>query len=201
MVYVSQPGASRRQLRNYLLDRRFQFKHVGMVMAVVVVVASILGYYAYDYSTGQSEALAIQMAMQPDLNPAVANNLDQWAREQDRRVAFAIIIGILLLIVAMATTGIVITHRMVGPAFKLKRLLAEVQNGNLNVEARFRKGDELQDIGEAFTEMVTALRAQREAELLTLERMLVSATERGAPEEVTHALTKLCDTIRRQLSV
>lgn len=200
MVYVSQPGSSRRQLRNYLLDRRFQFKHIGMVMAVVVAVASILGYYAYDYSTGQSEALAIQMAMQPDLNPAVANNLDEWARQQDRRVAFAIIFGILLLIVAMAATGIVITHRMVGPAFKLKRLLAEVQNGHLNVEARFRKGDELQDIGEAFTEMVAALKAQREEELLALERALESASQQGSPEEVTRALSNLCEKIRRQLS-
>ncbi len=200
MAYVSQPGASRRQMRNYVLDRRFQFKHVGMVMLVVVAVASVLGYLAYDYSKGQSEALAIQMATQPDLNPAVVNNLEQWSEQQDRRVALAIAGGILLLIMAMALTGIVITHRLAGPAFKLKRLLAEVQNGNLNVQARFRKHDELQDVGEAFSEMVLALRTRREDDLLALERLLVMASEQSAPEEITRTLRQLCETMRRQIN-
>ncbi|MCB9667404.1 MAG: methyl-accepting chemotaxis protein [Myxococcales bacterium] len=199
MAHVSQPGASRRQIRNYLLDRRFQFKHVGMVMAVVLAVASVLGYCAYDYSKGQSEALAIQMAMQPDLNPAAAQNLEAWADEQDRRVALAIIAGILLLVLAMAATGIVITHRMVGPAYKIKRLLAEVQNGNLSVQARFRKSDELQDIGDAFSEMVLGLRARREEELLALENLFATASEQGAPEEVTRRLGQICESMRRQL--
>ena len=59
------PGAPKRKLRNYLLDRRFQLKYTSMVVAVTMVVASILGTLAYQESKGQTEALQIQLATQP----------------------------------------------------------------------------------------------------------------------------------------
>ena len=62
-------GAPKRKLRNYLLDKRFQLKYTGMVVGVTLVVASILGALAYRESKGQTEAMQVQLAMQPDLDP------------------------------------------------------------------------------------------------------------------------------------
>ena len=59
-----------RKVKNYLLDRRFQLKYTGMVLLVTLVVAGVLGYMAYDFSKGQTEAFTAQLAAQPDLAAA-----------------------------------------------------------------------------------------------------------------------------------
>ena len=64
-----------------------------MVVVVAVVVAVVLGYFAYDYSRGQTEAMSITMAMQPDLDPEVAADLEGWAEAQDRGVLMKIVAG------------------------------------------------------------------------------------------------------------
>ena len=55
-----------RKLRNYLLDRRFQLKYTSMVVLVTVTVAGGLGYVAYGFSKGQTEALTAHIASQND---------------------------------------------------------------------------------------------------------------------------------------
>ena len=46
--------------------------------AATVAVAGVLGFFAYQYSVGQTEAMSIQIAMQPDLDPVAAQDED-WA--------------------------------------------------------------------------------------------------------------------------
>ncbi|QQR88823.1 MAG: hypothetical protein IPJ88_11365 [Myxococcales bacterium] len=191
---------TKRQWRNYLLDSRFQFKHIGMVMAAVLVVAAVLGFFAYDYSQGQTEALTIQMAMHPDLNPQVASSLEQWAADQDRRVLFAILLGVFLLVVAMLATGLVVTHRLVGPAYKLTRLIREVELGNLNINVRFRKGDELQELGDAFAGLVASLRSRQADQRELVEKVLIEARVKGVSPDLVAALETWAEDLRRSVS-
>ena len=83
-----------RKLKNYLLDRRFQLKYTGMVLLVTIAVASVLGYIAYDFSKGQTEAFTAQLAAQPDLDEATAADLEQFANAEDRKVRNAIVVGV-----------------------------------------------------------------------------------------------------------
>ena len=115
-----------RKLRNYLLDRRFQLKYTGMVLLVTLAVASVLGYFAYDFSKGQTEAFTAQLAAQPDLDETTASDLEQFAKQEDRKVRNAIVAGVLLLTVALGLTGILVTHRVAGPAYRMKQLFEHV---------------------------------------------------------------------------
>jgi len=162
----------KRHMKNYLLDPRFQLKYTGMVVVVAVIIASVLGYFAYDYSKGQTEALTIQMAMQPDLDPAVASDLQGYANQQDQKVLISIIVGVLLLALALGFTGIIVTHKLVGPAYKMRRLLHEVAEGKLKVVGGLRKGDELQELFEAFAAMVDSLREAQATEIASLDTAL-----------------------------
>ena len=74
-----------RKMRNYLLDRRFQLKYTGMVLLVTVSVASGLGLMAYRFSQRQTEALTAQIAAQPDLDAETANDLERFAKQEDRK--------------------------------------------------------------------------------------------------------------------
>lgn len=190
---------AKRQLRNYLLDSRFQLKYTGMVVGVTLCVATVLGYFAYDYSRGQTEALQVQMAMQPDLDPQVAAHLDEIARAEDRKVLTGIIVGIAILGIALAVTGIVVTHKVVGPAYKMKLMLRKVAKGHLRVDGSLRKGDELQDVFIAFNDMITALRASQAEEVARLDEALGKAEKAGTPKDVLLIFREVRDRMQSEL--
>lgn len=174
----------RRQIRNYLLEPRFQMKYVSMVVGVTVVVAGVLGYFAYEYSTGQTALLQMnQLESQQDLSPDFIAFIEAESIKADRRVLVAIISGILCLVLALGITGIVITHRLVGPAYRIKQLIGEVREGHLNIHGGIRKNDELKDIFTAFEEMVSSLRSEREKEINQLDAAIAQAKEAGLSEE------------------
>lgn len=193
-------GPPRRQLRNYLLDPRFQMKYVSMVVGVTVVVAGVLGYFAYRYSTGQTQMMTMmQMDQRANLDPKFVKYLEQEAEKADRTVLIDILIGILCMTLALGLTGIVVTHKLVGPAYKIKRLLGDVRDGRLKVEGRLRKGDELLDVFLAFEEMVLSLRAAQQKEIEQLESAIARARESGVPEAAIQDVIAVKEQMKREL--
>lgn len=194
----------KRRLRNYLLDARFQLKYTGMVVAVTIVVTGIVGYWlgsaAYDYSRESTQVLTTQAA---GVSPELFEYLQQQSREKDAEVLRNIVIGItalvLILAFALGLTGIVVTHKVVGPAYKLKLLLGDVARGSLNVQGGLRKGDELQDVGDAFKEMVSSLRERREDELAQLEAAIDKGTKAGVDADLLADLSALRERLRATL--
>ena len=192
-------GPPKRKLRNYLLDSRFQLKYTGMVVAVTVVVAGVLGYFAYDYSRGQTEMMTIQMAMQEDLDPSAEAEIRGFAEEQDRKVLGYIVAGIVLMALTLGLTGIVITHKLVGPAYKMRMQLGKVAEGKLIVQGRLRKGDELQELFEAFEHMVESLRAAQAREIAAIDAALEQARSLGADEKALGAIIEVRNRMQASL--
>ena len=188
-------GTPKRRFRNYLLDPRFQLKYTGMVVLVTVVIASALGYMAYSYSSGMTEMLSMTQMMSGE----TADYVTQQAEEQDRKVLLSIIGGIALLALALGATGIIVTHKVVGPAYKLKLLLGDVAGGTFNLRGGLRKGDELQDVGDAFKSMVAALRTRREEELAQLDAAIEKARDAEIDEAVLAELTDLRERLQATL--
>lgn len=202
---LSQPAAPgapvKRSFRNYLLVPKFQLKYTSMVVGVTVLVASVLGIQAYSYSKGQTEMLTInKMEAQGEaINEQFVKDMEQYSLEADRKVAFSIVAGVLLLAFALGVTGIVVTHRLVGPAYRLKVLLRDVRDGHLRVQGRFRKGDELQDVFEAFQEMIESLRAAQAAEIALLDDAITKAKQVGVPSEAIAEVEQVRERMRAAL--
>ena len=193
------PGAPKRKLRNYLLDRRFQLKYTSMVVGVTMVVASILGALAYHESKGQTEALQIQLATQPDLDPGVSAGLEAFGADRDREILVGIIFGVAALTIALGLTGIVITHKVVGPAYKMRMLLSAVAKGHLRVDGGLRRGDELQEVFASFNEMVNQLRLRREQDAERLDTVIEAARKQGHSDELVRLLGDVKTRIRSEL--
>jgi nitrogen fixation/metabolism regulation signal transduction histidine kinase len=191
-------GPPKRHLRNYLLQPRFQLKYTGMVLAVTIVIASVLGYFAYDYSTGQTRML-MAASKEFAVAPETAALFEDEAQKEDRKVLFGIIGGIALISVTLGLTGILVTHKLVGPAHKLKLLLAQVRDGHLKVVGKLRKGDELQDVFQAFESMVEELRRRQAVEIAALADTIARARAAGTPDDVIRDLTELHDRMRAEL--
>lgn len=176
-----------RKWRNYLLEPRFQLKYTAMVVGVTVVVAAVLGYHAYQYSKGQTEMFTIKQVENevgkggaPDAE--FIEDLQDYAQKADRAVLIAIFGGIGVLALALAFTGIIVTHRLVGPAYKLKLLFRRVADGKLKIEGGLRKHDELHDVFESFQRMVNNLRADRQRDIIELETAIETASTAGAAD-------------------
>ncbi len=186
-----------RKLRNYLLDRRFQLKYTGMVLLVTVSVASGLGFMAYRFSQRQTEALTAQIAAQPDLDAQTASDLEEFAKQEDREIRNAIIAGVLFLTLVLGLTGIVVTHRVVGPTYRMKRLFAHVGEGRFELSTGIRKGDELQELYHSFAEMVESLRDQRSEEIEQLEETLIKMEAAGVQSAYITELRAVLERIRK----
>jgi len=178
-----QTGAPpKRRLRNFLLNPRFQLKYTGMVVGVTMVVASALGWQAYNYSKSMTEMLtANEMMMSVDDGAAAL--IIEHSEAEDRKVLMSIVGGILILAIALGVTGIVVTHKLVGPTYKLKRLIGEIGDGHMKLSGRLRKGDELLDLYLTLERMVESLRAMQQEEIDLLDAAIQKSRDAGTPEE------------------
>jgi hypothetical protein len=60
---MTQTTRHQRKLRNYLLDKKFQLKYTGIVIAVTAILSAVLGYYLYqEIVVSQNTILARDLA-------------------------------------------------------------------------------------------------------------------------------------------
>jgi nitrogen fixation/metabolism regulation signal transduction histidine kinase len=111
---------------------------------------------------------------------------------RDRRNLQALLVASgIALVLLLFVMGIAITHRIVGPVHKMKRLLRRVSTGRLAIEERLRRGDELEDLFDTFLQMTYSLRALQSARLKTLDATLRRAEATGAQADVIDGMRAL----------
>ncbi len=251
-------GRHQRRLRNYLLDRHFQLKYSGYLVAVALVLSTVLGAILWQTSdeviaqsrknveqgervvalgrevVGESRKVSavVQMNIVKDPvysdNPALKEAFEADSRKQDQRLkeqqqklesqatslhehseALAsfqqrmlwTLCGVLaLLVIGVGLAGIVVTHKIAGPIFKMKRQLREVGEGKLRIPSPLRKGDELVDFFAAFESMVKDLRARQQGEIEKLE-LAIEKLEAQAKGDELKPLYELRDEMKAALEV
>lgn len=92
--------------------------------------------------------------------------------ERQRTAALALVGVLALLVVFIGLAGIFVTHKVAGPIHKMKRQIREVGEGSLKIPGKLRKGDELVDFFDTFSDMVKSLRERQKAEVDLLETAL-----------------------------
>jgi nitrogen fixation/metabolism regulation signal transduction histidine kinase len=129
-----------------------------------------------------------------DQQKAIADQQTALIKNQTL-IIWSLVGGLALMVVLIGMLGIYFTHKVAGPVYKMKRLLKQVGEGHLNVEARLRKGDELQDFFDAFTHMVAGLRQFEKGQLVEIESAL-DAVERGAKEDAKASLGRVREAMK-----
>jgi nitrogen fixation/metabolism regulation signal transduction histidine kinase len=116
--------------------------------------------------------------------------------EQQRIFLVGLWIMLTLLVVTIGVAGIIFTHKIAGPVFKMKRLLRQVGEGKLVLRERLRKGDELQHFFEAFEKMVDALREHQKGEIAKVDAIIAKlddapVSQRGNKEVDANGMAML----------
>jgi len=220
------PSTYRRRFRNYLLDSRFQLKYAGFLVVVAIAISGVMGAVLYETTksvVSESTALLeeskkvseVSRMNVRDLASDSSELVTEFNREADahdrlladqqaslirrqRWMLTSLVGGLALMVLLIGLLGIYFTHKVAGPIFKMKKLLKRVGEGNLRVETRLRKGDELQDFFDAFAQMVASLREIETRQLRDLDAALGAVT-RGAKEDAEAMLGRLRDAMRTSL--
>src|SRR5262245_30600686 len=103
-----------------------------------------------------------------------AQKIELFRRQQYIWLALVGCMAGFVIFIGIAT--IVATHHIVGPLFRIKRLVNEVAGGRLKIpEYPLRDRDELKDVFEAVTQMVRGLRERQEADAQAVSTMIERA--------------------------
>lgn len=150
------PGGRPRR-RRYLIDRRFQLP-VALTLAGLGMVMLTYHLVVVHFVVEGARAGAI-VKTQP---------------------LYTMIPLVIVMVIAAAWLGIHVTHRIVGPAYRLIQTMHSYTDGDFAVRSYLRKGDSLKDVANALNELGEALESRARDERL-LRRSLRAAIQQGAP--------------------
>ncbi len=118
---------------------------------------------------------------------------------QQGRLLGLVALGGVFFALGLAGIGVVFTHRIAGPVFRLKQLCWKVSHGELEALENLRKGDELQDLHEAFVTMVAGIRARQANEVVTLDTAIRRLAREHPGEAGILALRRVLAEMRKDL--
>jgi methyl-accepting chemotaxis protein len=167
----------RRKIRNYLIDRKVQLSVTLVMLALSSLLTAVLGFFWYAEIRNASDVIRINAISL--LGTAGADRLGQELAAADHRrllilIGFAVVLGLLI-----AAYGIVMTHRIAGPLFKINRHMNDIAEGRLQKVWGLRKGDQLQAFFGTFERMNNALREGVEADVKLLNEVIAAVESEG----------------------
>jgi len=167
----------RRQLRNYLINRKVQLKITVVMLLLSSLLTAVLGFFWYAEIRKASSVIRINAIA--TIGSEAAAELGQELASSDMLrllvlIGFAVLLGLLI-----AAYGIVMTHRIAGPIYKITRHMKDVEAGRLYKLWGLRKGDQLQEFFTAFERMHEAVRSRTKDDMVLLNE-LIAGIEGGA---------------------
>lgn len=149
----------------YLINKNFQLKYTGYLVASAILSALIVGGPVY-YFLNQNYDIFLNLAYA--VSPDIVVHLLQ---EKSWFMGF-LIFSLMTLVIFHFYYGIRLTFRMVGPLVALKRHMNQVIKGYLYQKPlHIRQNDEFQDLIESYNYLYKTLRAQSSYDLKTLENI------------------------------
>jgi hypothetical protein len=179
----------KRQLRNFLLDR-VQLQYTAIIVLISACLTGGLGYLVVKKAHEASETVRASVLALDDA--AMREQIMAGLAAGDRFLLLAIVGFGSVLCVVLALYGIVITHKVAGPLYKIATYFANVRDGQLGPVRSLRKGDQLQDFFEQFRIMHDALRARTQEEIQIMARSIAALEQQaGGPRAELEALRAL----------
>ena len=151
-----------------LVQPRLQLKLIGTFFLVMLV-----GFLL------QSILLHLELGRVAEAFPGASEELEAATSSLVLRV---LLLSLGVLLPATLLVGVLMTHRIAGPAYRLESYLNEVEKGEADALCRLRQGDELKDLCAQLNRALTAVDAR--GRVWPAEESLGSpATNQAAPEQ------------------
>jgi hypothetical protein len=181
----------KRKVRNYLLDAGLQLRYTATIVVVAIFLTAGLGFKMYQATRDVSKVILWTSLV----DPSSADELQAQFANSDRVVLWGIVGFGVVLIFSISAVGILITHKVAGPLYKIATFFGRVRDNRLGpAPANLRKGDELQEFYLAFKEMHQALRGRIEDDVRLISSAVASLET--APDARAPAIQKALEELR-----
>jgi hypothetical protein len=189
---VSARPAYKRKVKNYLLDVGLQLRYTATIVVVAAFLTAGLGYKMYQATRDISTVILFRGLA----DPVIAEELKAQFADSDRVVLWGIIGFGIVLVLSVSAVGILITHKVAGPLYKIASFFGRIRDNRMGATpTSLRKGDELQGFYTSFREMHQAVRGRIEDDVRVLGNAL-SVIETSADAQ-SPALQRVIDELRQ----
>ena len=131
--------------RRYIIKRGLQFRYIGLIFALAVLASLVTGW-------------AVFATMWSFLGEKLANVYPQGRLIYVLRATnLALIRNLLLVSPLVFILGLLFSHRIAGPLYRIEKTIDEIAKGNLTIRIKLRQGDELSDLADEINRMAENL--------------------------------------------
>lgn len=128
--------------RRYIIKKALQFRYIGIIFVLALLASIVTGYTVF--ATGWTI-----------LGEKLANVYPQGRLIYIFRTVNLILIRNLLLISPLIfIMGLLFSHKIAGPVYRIEKTIDEIAKGNLALKIKLRKGDELRDLADIINIMI-----------------------------------------------
>jgi methyl-accepting chemotaxis protein len=128
--------------RQYIIKKGLQFRYIGLVFGLALIASIVTGWTVF--ATGWhflGEKLASVYPQGRLIDVLRATNL-------------ALIRNLLFISPLIFILGLLFSHKIAGPVYRIEKTLVDISKGNLGLKIRLRDGDELVDLAYTINNLV-----------------------------------------------
>jgi methyl-accepting chemotaxis protein len=132
----------------FIVNKKYQYRYLFIIISTMLIsVASV--YFTTFYVIWNK--VIDEFFFVPEASKKLAEIFVQTSQ--------LLVIPILLLAVIFTVVGIILSHKVAGPIFRVERVAQELSKGNLDIKVKFRKGDELHELADSLNEMIDGIKS------------------------------------------
>jgi len=127
--------------RQYIIKKGLQFRYIGLIFSLAFIASLVTGWTVF--ATGWhflGEKLSSVYPQGRLVYVLRATNL-------------ALIRNLLFISPLIFILGLLFSHKIAGPVYRIEKTLADISKGNLGLRIKLRKGDELVDIADTINNL------------------------------------------------
>lgn len=177
----------------YIVDKKFQFKFVIMLLFFILVTVFTVSFTTF-YVIWQN--VIEEFFFVPEASKKLG--------EIYLRTSELLILPLIVLSAIAGIAGVLISHRIAGPVYRMKKVSEEIAKGNLCVNVKFRKSDELHGLADSMNAMITGVRNLVKEDRSTINKIMAVSDKltkdvkknKGLKSEVKKTINELNSIIK-----
>ncbi|MFH1073773.1 MAG: hypothetical protein V1752_01675 [Candidatus Firestonebacteria bacterium] len=128
--------------RKFIILPSSQLKYIGIMLSTVFLTSFFVGAGVY-------------LTLMDVFNKSLPNisGRQLFAHEVFSQANQFLLLFIPVLVIGVTIISILVTHKISGPEYRLKKILDSIGNGDFSVNVKLRKGDELQSLAAKIEEV------------------------------------------------
>jgi methyl-accepting chemotaxis protein len=141
--------------KRYLIDRTMQLSFLRFVVLCVLMVVVVINCYSTD-------SVVLAMTSPSGLEEAsmdynLAHSLRETLSARDKELLIYVMLSIVVIILGASFFAITFSYRIAEPAFRIRRALKQVKEGDYSVRVQLRKGDQLKGLADDLNQLIAKL--------------------------------------------